>query len=713
MDDKLKKKLDLLIKIILIIIIILLLIRNCTLLKKNREYKDNKADIIEIKCDNNACKLKKIESINFSQEKYNVKVGDTINLVAIIKPSELSGSKLTWTSSDPSVATVSSNGKIKGLSIGKTLITVTSANGKTATCTIEVVNDSVNIKKINLVRDKSVIDAGSVMQINAIIEPANATERNLVWISSNPGIAIVDNNGVVKGLKAGTVTITAKTKDGKIVASTTIKIQEKVPTEVESISFSQDNVSVKKDETINLVAIIKPSELSGSKLTWTSSNPDIATVDTSGKVKGLSVGKTSITVTTSNGKKATCVVEVVNDSVNVEKINLVPDKSVIDTESMSQISVTIEPANATDRDLVWTSSDPSIATVDSNGVVKGLKAGTVTITAKTKDGKVMASTTITIQEKSPTEVESVSFSQDSYSVKTGDVINLIAIIKPSELSDSKLTWTSSNPSIATVDSNGKVKGVSVGKTSITVTTSNGKKATCTVEVVNNNIAVEEIVLIPDEAVISIDSSTQVIAEISPANATDRDLVWTSSDPSIATVSSNGVVNGLKAGTVTITARTKDGKVVATTTITVEDGEFEVYDGDSTPLSWNGASNLNIFSKTPHTKDGRIAPESSNTYQFIVKNSTMYNIKYQIKFTETNDYNINMQYKLKKNDTYIVDHYVKVNELNVNDIVLTSGESDTDYLEWKWSSSNNDTNIGQSIEASYGLKIEIEAEGTNG
>ena len=112
-------------------------------------------------------------------------------------------------------------------------------------------------------------------------------------------------------------------------------------------------------------------------------------------------------------------------------------------------------------------------------------------------------------------------------------------------------------------------------------------------------------------------------------------------------------------------------------------------------------------------DGKIAPESSNVYQFTVKNSTKYNLKYRIKFIETNEYNINMQYKLKKNDTYIIDHYVRPNEINVNNMMLNSGENDTYYLEWKWISSSNDNSIGQNPEAKYGLKIEIEAEGTNG
>ena len=108
----------------------------------------------------------------------------------------------------------------------------------------------------------------------------------------------------------------------------------------------------------------------------------------------------------------------------------------------------------------------------------------------------------------------------------------------------------------------------------------------------------------------------------------------------------------------------------------------------------------------------IAPESSNTYQFVVKNGTEYNLKYNISFNESNQYNINMKYKLKKNDTYIIDHYVSASELNVSEMLLDSKKNDTYYLEWKWISSDNDTAIGKTRDAKYSLKIDIKAESIN-
>jgi len=117
----------------------------------------------------------------------------------------------------------------------------------------------------------------------------------------------------------------------------------------------------------------------------------------------------------------------------------------------------------------------------------------------------------------------------------------------------------------------------------------------------------------------------------------------------------------------------------------------------------------IFTNSMYKFRNVIAPESSNTYQFVVKNATDYNLKYTIDFVESNEHNINMKYKLKKNDTYLIDHYVSASELNISQMMLNVSSNDTYYLEWKWISSSNDTNIGKTPNAYYELAIKVEAE----
>lgn len=142
---------------------------------------------------------------------------------------------------------------------------------------------------------------------------------------------------------------------------------------------------------------------------------------------------------------------------------------------------------------------------------------------------------------------------------------------------------------------------------------------------------------------------------------------------------------------------------------VEEDELIVYDPD---VTWHGDTPAKIFTNSMYEIENVIAPESHNTYQFVVKNGTEYKLKYNIDFIENNPYNINMKYKLKKNDTYIIDHYVSASELNVSEALLNSKKNDTYYLEWKWISSNNDTEIGANPNSKYELKIDIEAESTD-
>lgn len=137
-------------------------------------------------------------------------------------------------------------------------------------------------------------------------------------------------------------------------------------------------------------------------------------------------------------------------------------------------------------------------------------------------------------------------------------------------------------------------------------------------------------------------------------------------------------------------------------------EVEVFDKDKDYETWSGSTNLNIFKDSMYVKPGTIAPESTNTYKFIVKNGTSESIKYNINFVENNASNINMKYKLKKNDEYLISEYVSYSELDIANLIIESGASDTYLLEWKWVSSDNDNYIGANG-ATYSLQINVDAE----
>ena len=134
-------------------------------------------------------------------------------------------------------------------------------------------------------------------------------------------------------------------------------------------------------------------------------------------------------------------------------------------------------------------------------------------------------------------------------------------------------------------------------------------------------------------------------------------------------------------------------------------ELTIFDNE---LVWRDSASLNIFTDSVYHFEDKVAPGSSNTYQFVVKNSTKYRLKYEINFIETNLHQMNMKYKLKKNDSYVIDHYVSCDELHLDEQLLNAKSNDTYYLEWKWIDNDNDTSVGNA-QADYSLKIEVKAE----
>lgn len=132
------------------------------------------------------------------------------------------------------------------------------------------------------------------------------------------------------------------------------------------------------------------------------------------------------------------------------------------------------------------------------------------------------------------------------------------------------------------------------------------------------------------------------------------------------------------------------------------------------ITWNSENELRIFENPVYDMDQKIAPESSNVYQFVIKNNTKNKVKYKISFNEKNEHNINMKYRLKKGNSYVTggeNSWVSYNGLNQNDIKINSKTSDTYYLEWKWVSGEDDNKKAGIIDA-YKLSIKIEAESEN-
>lgn len=373
---------------------------------------------------------------------------------------------ITWTSSKSSVATVV-NGKITAVGAGTATITATQTDKQTATCTVTVTSPVVAVTSVTLNKTSLSLEKGKTYTLKATVKPSDAQNATVSWSSSKTSVATVDKNGKVTAKAAGSTTITAKTANGK---TATCKVTVTIPA-TKIVTSSSEYVKVGSTKT--LYATLTPSNTT-DKVTWSSSDKKIVTVDKNGKIKGIKAGSAKITATTTSGKKVTCKVTVVKTAKASTSVKLNKKTLSLDVDKTTTLKATVSSSSTDSR--TWSSSDKKVATVDQNGVVTALKKGTAKITVKTSSGK-KATCTVTVTVPST----KVSLSKETLSVKVGATASLKATMTPSNSTD-KLTWTSSNKKVVTVDKNGKLKGIKKGTATIQVKTSSGKTTTCKVTV---------------------------------------------------------------------------------------------------------------------------------------------------------------------------------------------------------------------------------------
>lgn len=244
---------------------------------------------------------------------------------------------------------------------------------------------------------------------------------------------------------------------------------------VTSVSITQASAEMYIGETVQLSATVLPSDATDKSVTWTSSKQSVATVSSTGKVTAIDEGVSTITAS-AGGKSSTCVVTVSKKNIAVTSVTL--NKSTLElVEGETETLVaTVAPADATDKTVKWSSSNPNVATVE-NGEVVAIAEGSASITATASDKS--ASCTVTVVKRK-IEVESIELNKTSIELKTGESETLEATIKPDDATDQTVTWTTSDEAIAVVD-NGEVTALKEGEATITAQAGE-KKATCSVVV---------------------------------------------------------------------------------------------------------------------------------------------------------------------------------------------------------------------------------------
>ena len=392
--------------------------------------------------------------------------------------------------------------------------------------------------------DKTSVEVliGQTVHLSATVLPEATTDKTIRWSSSDDSVAMVDE-GTVTAHKVGQATI--KATCGNKEASCVVNV---LPIMVEEISFNKTSVSLKAGETVTLTATVKPDDATDKTVTWSTSEASVATVN-DGVVTAKKVGTATITAKAGD-KSATCEITVVATPVTAVTLN----KTYVSLKAGETVTLTatVKPDDATDKTVTWGSSDESVAKVE-NGIVTAIGKGLSTITAKAGDTSATCMVTVSVP------VENVTLNKTELVLQKGQEEVLVALVSPDDATDKTINWSSSNVSVVRVDQNGAVAAEGAG-TAVITASAGTKSATCTITV---TIPVESISLNMTKRTIKVNETVLLKAEINPSDATTKSIQWSSSDVSIASVGSNGMVKGLKEGVATITA-SADGKSTSCT-----------------------------------------------------------------------------------------------------------------------------------------------------
>ncbi len=298
--------------------------------------------------------------------------------------------------------------------------------------------------------NKTTVNEGATLQLTANVTPSNASNKKVTYTSGDETKATVDGNGLVTGVAAGEVTITATTEDGNHTAQLILTVT--VPVTGVTLNAAGGATEVAETQTLQLTAMVAPENAYNKKVTFSTSDPLKATVDGNGLVTAISAGEVTITATTEDGAKTaqiTLTVTANEQKVPVSGVTLTAagGKTSLKKGETLQLTATVAPDNATIKGVKFSSGDETKATVDENGLVTALNGGEVAITVTTDDGAKSDTITLTVS----VDAESVNVNSDKSVILAGETLNLTATVLPADATDKTVTWKVTKDNVVVED----------------------------------------------------------------------------------------------------------------------------------------------------------------------------------------------------------------------------------------------------------------------
>ena len=487
--------------------------------------------------------LRNASGITLDVKDLKLNVGETYQLEALLNPAD-STDTILYESSNKKIAEVSAGGKITAKGKGSCVIFARTDGGSSAYCNVTV---SQQVTGLTVSPDSASIEVGEVLELTATITPGNASDKEVTWTSDDPSICTVNEDGEIKGIKGGATLIKCVSEDGDLMAYSMITVIEKVTT----ITLPE-TAEVGVGKKLKLTAVVSGDTASNKKLKWKSSKKSVCTVSKSGTITGKKAGKARIwaKATDGSGVKASCVVRVIKAT---EDIELSASYVSLVQGGKKKIKVTTTPAKTT-YSPVWTTDNDKVAIVSKKGTITALKAGDCIVKCTAGDNSEVYAV-VYVHVTAPVSISSINLSEDTLVMLTGETTDVQYSVSPANYTES-FSWASDNPSVASVNSKGKVTAKSVGTAKITALSASGKKSTATVYVVG--LSKTKLTLHQYE-------STLINLQLDGVESGKVKVSWDTANQSIAEVK-NGKVTGKACGKTVVYAKVNGRSLACTVTV---------------------------------------------------------------------------------------------------------------------------------------------------
>lgn len=512
------------------------------------------------------CKVtvtKPISGIKLSDEKVEADLEDVrYQLSYEIEPAEENVNRdVIWSSSKPDIAHVSQDGMVTFLKPGTVTIIVQTlgvdSTGKNLFATCEfIIRQPVTGVDFDAEYKNIVIKVGEKLKIaNGLnIYPADATDKSIKWETSDGSVAKVDELGYVTGVKAGSCVITAQSNDSGIFAKCIVKVYQNV----NGLKLSATEYVTRKGDYFILEVNTDPANADNQTFIWETKDKNIVELEKSDKNQARfyakEAGQTKVIVTSKDPYTGDTVVAECNVTVEqaVTGVTLNCSSKTLMLGKKFALTPTVKPDSARNKNVIWSSSDETVATVE-NGVVTGKKGGTAIITVTTEEGAQVAHCKVTVREL----VTSIEITGKGHTLNYGKKTTLIANVETITATNRSVRWSTSNKKKLTVTQKGVVKGVGYGTAYVYAKAKDGSGvvAKYQIRVIR---PVKKVTISPSRVTIYEGRSKQLKGKVTPKNASIKKLEWTSSDPSVATVDQTGEIVAVSEGRCNIYATSTDG-----------------------------------------------------------------------------------------------------------------------------------------------------------